>query len=118
MKQPSLFTGVEGLEEYDKMARKVKNKRVHYKTTTYTKFYKNDIINGKIQNNHILTWGRLRQLHSQLANFFPIFFSNVEPSIIEEDYKIYDFGKTLVIIVFLIVVLYLLLLFHLYLSCE
>ena len=92
MKQPSLFTGVEGLEEYDKMARKVKNKRVHYKTTTYTKFYKNDIIDGKIQNNHILTWGRLRQLHSQLANFFPIFFSNVEPSIIEEDYKAYDFG--------------------------
>jgi hypothetical protein len=73
MKQPSLFTGVEGLEEYDKMARKVKNKRVHYKTTTYTKFYKNDIIDGKIHNNHILTWGRLRQLHSQLANFFPIF---------------------------------------------
>ena len=40
MKQPSLFTGVEGLEEYDKMARKVKHKRVHHKTTTYTKFYK------------------------------------------------------------------------------
>ena len=92
MKQPSLFTGVEGLEEYDKMARKVKNKRVHYKTTTYTKFYKNDIIDGKIQNNHILTWGRLRQLHSQLANFFPIFFSDVEPSFEEADYKAYDFG--------------------------
>lgn len=92
MKQPSLFTGVEGLEEYDKMARKVKNKRVHYKTTTYTKFYKNDIIDGKIHNNHILTWGRLRQLHSQLANFFPIFFNGVEPTEYGEDYRYFDFG--------------------------
>lgn len=81
MAQVSLFTGIEGLEEYDKMARKVKHKRVHYKTTTYTKFYKNDVIDGKIHNDHVLTWGRMRQLHSLVANFFPIFFSRVEPSI-------------------------------------
>lgn len=92
MKQVSLFTGVEGLEEYDKMARKVKHKRVHYKTTTYTKFYKNDVIDGKIHNNHILTWGKIRELHSRLANFFPVFFSGIEPSLQGENYKAYDFG--------------------------
>lgn len=88
----NLFTGVEGFEELEKMARKVKHKRVHYKNTTYTKFYKNDVIDGKVLNNETFLWGKMRTLHIQLANFFPIFFSNVEPSIIEEDYKIYDFG--------------------------
>lgn len=88
----NLFTGVEGFEELEQMARKVKNKRVHYKNTTYTKYYKNDIIDGKIHNNHIVTWGRMRELHTMLANFFPVFFSSVEPSLVEEDYKAYDFG--------------------------
>jgi hypothetical protein len=88
----NLFTGIEGFEELEQMARKVKYKRVHYKTTTYTKVYKNDVIDGKIHNNDIYLWGRMRELHKRLANFFPIFFSNVEPSIIEEDYKVYDFG--------------------------
>jgi hypothetical protein len=88
----NLFTGVKGLEEYDKMARKVKNKRVHYKTPTYTKVYKNDIINGKIHNNDTHSWGRMRELHARLANFFPIFFSNVEPVITEDDYRVFDFG--------------------------
>jgi hypothetical protein len=88
----SLFTGVKGLEEYEQMARKVKHKRVHYKTPTYTKVYKNDVIEGKICNNDISLWGRMRQLHVLIANFFPIFFSGVEPSIIEEEHKAYDFG--------------------------
>jgi hypothetical protein len=88
----NLFTGIKGFEELEQMARKVKHKRVHYKTTTYTKVYKNDVIDGKIHNNDIYFWGRMRELHKRLANFFPIFFSNIEPSIIEEDYKVYDFG--------------------------
>ena len=88
----NLFTGIKGFEELEQMARKVKHKRVHYKTTTYTKVYKNDVIDGKIQHNDIFLWGRMRELHKRLANFFPIFFSNAEPSIIEENYKIYDFG--------------------------
>jgi hypothetical protein len=88
----SLFTGVKGLEEYEQMARKVKYKRVHYKTATYTKVYKNDVIDGKIQHNDIFLWGRMRKLHSLLANFFPIFFSGVEPSIIDGENKAYDLG--------------------------
>jgi hypothetical protein len=88
----NLFTGVKGFEELEQMARKVKHKRVHYKTTTYTKVYKNDVIDGKIQHNDIFLWGRMRELHKRLANFFPIFFSNIEPSITSEDYKVYDFG--------------------------
>jgi hypothetical protein len=88
----NLFTGVKGFEELEQMARKVKHKRVHYKTTTYTKVYKNDVIDGKIQHNDIFLWGRMRELHKRLANFFPIFFSNIDPSIIEEDFKVYDFG--------------------------
>ena len=88
----NLFTGIKGFEELEQMARKVKHKRVHYKTTTYTKVYKNDVIDGKIQHNDIFLWGRMRELHKRLANFFPIFFSNVEPCIVEEDYKAYDFG--------------------------
>ena len=69
----NLFTGIEGFEELEQMARKVKHKRVHYKTTTYTKVYKNDVIDGKIHNNDIFLWGRMRELHKRLANFFPIF---------------------------------------------
>ena len=88
----NLFTGIVGFEELEQMARKVKHKRVHYKTTTYTKVYKNDVIDGKIQHNDIFLWGRMRELHKRLANFFPIFFSNIEPSITSEDYKAYDFG--------------------------
>ena len=88
----NLFTGVKGFEELEKMARKVKNKRVHYKNTTYTKYYKEDVIDGKIQNNQTFQQGRMRQLYTRLANFFPIFFSGVQPSFIEEDYKAYDFG--------------------------
>ena len=91
MKQANLFTGIKGLEQYDLMARKVKNKRVHYKTTTYTKFYKEDIAFGKTYNNTLI-WGRMRQLHLTIANFFPIFFSGVEPTITEDNYKVYDFG--------------------------
>lgn len=91
MKQANLFTGIKGLEQYDLMARKVKNKRVHYKTTTYTKFYKEDIAFGKTYNNTLI-WGRMRDLHSRLTNFFPIFFNGVEPTEVGEDYKYYDFG--------------------------
>ena len=92
MKQANLFTGIKGLEEYEKMARKVKIKRVHYKTPTYTKVYKNDVVDGKINTNDTFLWGRMREIHSLLANFFPIFFSDVVPSIETEDYKAYDFG--------------------------
>ena len=88
----NLFTGIEGLEEYDKMARKVKNKRVHYKNTTYTKVYKNDVIDGKIQHNDIFLWGRMRELNKRLSNFFPIFFNGVSPCVEGEDYKVFDFG--------------------------
>ena len=88
----NLFTGIKGFEELEQMARKVKHKRVHYKTTTYTKVYKNDVIDGKIQHNDIFLWGRMRELYKRLANFFPIFFSNIEPSITSEEHKAYDFG--------------------------
>ena len=89
MKQANLFTGVTGFEEYDEMAQDVKYKRVHYKTPTYVKFYKNDVIDGKIHNNHMLTWGRMRELHILLSNFFLYFLTDksIEPSIIEEDYN-------------------------------
>ena len=92
MRKISLFTGVEGFEEFDKMARKVKHKRVHYKTPTYVKSYSNDVINGKVQNNDLLLWGRIKELHSQLSNFFPIFFNGVEPTEEGEDYRYFDFG--------------------------
>ena len=77
--------------QLEKESRKLKKKRVHYKTPTYKKFYKNDI-GSNITQNDTSNWGRMRQLHLTIANFFPIFFSNVEPSIIEEDYRVYDFG--------------------------
>lgn len=92
MSKISLFTGVEGFEEFDKMARKVKTKRVHYKTPTYTKVYSNDVIDGNILTDDLTLWGKMTELYSRLANFFPVFFTNVEPSEIGEDYKAYDFG--------------------------
>ena len=91
MKQANLFTGIKGLEEFDKMARKVKNKRVHYKTVTYTKVYKEDVVDGKTYNNTLI-WGRMRELHARISNFFPIFFNGIEPTEVGEDYKYYDFG--------------------------
>ena len=91
MRQPNLFTGVIGLEEYEQMAHKAKSKRVHYKTTTYTKVYKEDIVDGIFSHN-IFSWGRMRELHKILANFFPIYFNGVEPTEVGEDYKCYDFG--------------------------
>ena len=92
MHKISLFTGVEGFEEFDKMARKVRHKRVHYKTPTYVKSYSNDVINGKVQNNDLLLWGRMKELNSRLSNFFPIFFNWVEPTEYGEDYRYFDFG--------------------------
>ena len=92
MKQVSLFSGVTGLEEYDKMARKVKNKRVHYKNVTYTKVYKNDVIEGKIHNDDVFVWGRMRELNQRLSNFFPVFFNGIEPTEQGEDYRFFDFG--------------------------
>ena len=90
----NLFTGVKGFEELEQMSRKVKHKRVHYKTTTYTKVYKNDVIDGKIHNNDISIWGRMRELSIILSNFFLDFLTNkdIEPSIIDEEHKAYDFG--------------------------
>lgn len=91
MKQANLFTGIKGLEQYDLMARKVKQKRVHYKNTTYTKVYKEDVVEGKSNNNTFL-WGKMRELHIRLSNFFPIFFSGAVPIEENEDYRVYDFG--------------------------
>lgn len=88
----NLFQGREGFEEYDRMARKVKNKRVHYKNTTYTKVYSNDLIDGKILNDDLYIWGRMREVHERLSNFFPVFFNGIQPVEEGEDYKIYDFG--------------------------
>lgn len=51
----------------------IKKKRVHYKNTTYTKFYKNDVIQGndiKVKNDNA-TWGKMNQLYQILANYFP-----------------------------------------------
>lgn len=77
--------------QLEKESRKLKKKRVHYKTPTYKKFYKNDI-GSNITQNDTSNWGRMRQLHLTIANFFPIFFSGVEPTITEDNYKVYDFG--------------------------
>lgn len=69
----NLFTGIKGFEELEQMARNVKHKRIHYKKPTYIKYYKNDVINGKVFHNDSDIWGRMRQLHARIANFFPIF---------------------------------------------
>ena len=77
--------------QLEKESRKLKSKRVHYKTPSYKKAYKNDI-GSNITQNDTYNWGRMRQLHLTIANFFPIFFSGVEPTITEDNYKVYDFG--------------------------
>lgn len=93
MRRVSLFSGVEGFEHYDDMAQKVKYKRVHFKTPTYTKVYSNDKdIDGNILTEDTHIWGKMTKLYSTLANFFPIFFTNIEPSSEGEGYKTYDFG--------------------------
>lgn len=92
MDKISLFTGIKGFEEYDKMARKVKHKRVHYKTPTYIKTYSNDVIDGKVLNNDLYLWGRMKELNTRLSNFFPIFFNGAVPIDETEDYKFFDFG--------------------------
>ena len=92
MSKISLFTGIKGFEEFDKMARKVKHKRIHYKTPTYTKIYSNDVIDGKVLNNDLYLWGRMKELHARLSNFFPIFFNGVEPTEQGENYRYFDFG--------------------------
>ena len=88
----NLFQGREGFEEFDRMARKVKSKRVHYKTPTYIKTYSNDVIDGKILNNDLYIWGRMKELHTRLSNFFPIFFNGAKPIEETDDYKVFDFG--------------------------
>lgn len=66
----NLFTDEEGKPlagfEHSYNAFKVlRKKRVHYKQTTYTKYYKDDIDTNDIQN-----WEQIRQQYSQLANYF------------------------------------------------
>ena len=40
----TIFSESEEHKDYDSLAKKIKKKRVHYKNTTYTKYYKNDVI--------------------------------------------------------------------------
>jgi hypothetical protein len=75
-KTTNIFSGNEGYKEYDTLASKIKRKRVHYKNTTYTKFYKNDVQDDGTHINDTFLWGRLNTLHIYLSSFFPVFFNN------------------------------------------
>lgn len=63
-------TNLFDMSEYGKL----KKKRIHYKTPTYTKFYKNDIQTDGTINNDLCTWGKIKEIYTKIACFFPILF--------------------------------------------
>lgn len=75
----NLFTNqkgetLEGFEVDFDLAKKVKNKRYHYKYTTYTKDYSQEVVDGKIDTD---TWGKMEELYKRLYySFFQIYNSN------------------------------------------
>lgn len=70
----TLFTGVQGFEEAEKLAKKLKPPRVRFKNTTYTKIYKNDVIeneNTKLSTkDDLATWGQMKEVYIELANCY------------------------------------------------
>ena len=95
----TIFSESEEHKDYDSLAKKLKKKRVHYKNTTYTKYYKDDVIDGYYLND-THTWGRLSIAHNNLSDFFPVFFSNSLGRLLnqgnlyyeDEDTVVYDIG--------------------------
>lgn len=67
----NLFTNQEGFEDALTNFLSLKKKRVHYKRTTYTKVYKNDVVNGEVITDDVIRWGELRKIYIELANYFP-----------------------------------------------
>ena len=70
--QLSLFSQHDDFKEFDILWRKQKKKRVHYKTPTYRKAYKNDINDDGFIKDDIKTWGRMNKVYQELAGFFPM----------------------------------------------
>ena len=92
----TIFSKSEEHKDYDSLAKKIKKKRVHYKNTTYTKYYKNDVIKGLCHNDDTHTWGRLNTVHNNLSDFFPIFFSNSLGRLLNQGDLYYEDEETVV----------------------
>lgn len=92
----TIFSASEEHKDYDSLAKKLKKKRVHYKNTTYTKYYKNDIIDGLCLNDDTHTWGRLSIAHNNLSDFFPVFFSNSLGRLLNQGDLYYEDEETVV----------------------
>lgn len=92
----TIFSASEEHKDYDSLAKKLKKKRVHYKNTTYTKYYKNDIIDGFCLNDDTRTWGRLNKTHTNLSGFFPVFFSNSLCRLLNQGVLYYEDEETVV----------------------
>lgn len=96
----TIFSESEEHKDYDSLAKKLKKKRVHYKNTTYTKYYKNDIIDGNYTQNDTHTWGRLNCMYAYLSDFFPVFFNDSLGRLLntgtlyyeDEETVVYDIG--------------------------
>lgn len=70
----TLFSGQEGFEHAEALAKSLKPPRVRYKKATYTKIYKNDIINA-IENKKFIRddealWGEMKKVYTELAGYF------------------------------------------------
>lgn len=67
--QVSLFETNTEMEKLRKEA--LKSKRSRFKNPTYVKFYKEDTHTDGSSTDSIIKYGRMNQLYSQLANYFP-----------------------------------------------
>lgn len=84
--QLSLFSQNDDFKDYDLLWRKRKKKRIHYKTASYHKQYKNDITDEGFLKDDIALWGRMNEVYKQLANYFPPDTLKDGTRIIERDF--------------------------------
>ncbi len=77
----TLFTGKEGFEDAEELTKSLKPPRVRYKNSTYTKAYNNDLIDGEIVSDDLASWGEMKKIYLELANYFvdKIPFGSTEP---------------------------------------
>jgi hypothetical protein len=71
-----IFTDHEDFAEYNIMAKKVKNKRKHYKYTNSHKVYSNDVFDNNVVKDDIYLWETLTEISKILASHYPVYFEN------------------------------------------
>lgn len=82
----SVLSQEDNSAEYEKLRKEaLKAKRIRYKKSTYTKFYKEDKHANGVLSKDLEKWGNMNRLYIELANRFPyptVFEQN--PNIVQE----------------------------------